>query len=63
MEFKKDDFVRVRTFEDRFFLALRADFFDKAPIEEEAIEELEVDLAAEEEAKRLAEEEKKRKKA
>ena len=67
MEFKKDDFVRIRTFEDRFVLGLRPDFFDEDPLPQEIIEEIEVETGPTKEElaelKRIEEEQIKEEKA
>lgn len=48
MEFKREDFEIVRSFEDKIFLGLRADFFDEEPLEKEEGEEIEAEPTAEE---------------
>ena len=40
MEIKKDDLVRIRTFEDKFYYAIRDGFLDEEEEVVEAIEEV-----------------------
>lgn len=60
MNLKKEDFVRIRNFEDRFFWGLRLDFFDEKPLPQEIVEEFEVEAVPTEaelaELKRIEEE-------
>ena len=55
MEIKKEDLVRIRTFEDRFYYAFRDGFLDE--VVEEVVEEVVVELT-EEELAAIAKEEK-----
>jgi len=42
MELKKEDFIKMKSFEGIVFLGLRHDYFDKLEVKEEVIEEEEI---------------------
>ena len=54
LNIKKEDLVRIRTFDNQFCYAIREDFFDKAVIDKiKDFDVIEADLAKEVEAEKI----------